>query len=899
MLRNKIIIKKIRNIFILLMAIIIMLGVYANIRNSRAENVIQVEMEVADKNNALEVQTIEVEATETKDGNYLLELPISVNEYVVSKYYTTDDAEVEMEDTEADKTLRLTETEVANKKVQLQTDYKTKEVTTEDNQKVTLYDKEMKNNEEGEVIVSGYVPVDAKVEVTEIDKSALTNITLPKEEQTVQKGYEVSVYQEVAKTETSETKEQSETETAAQESTQAGTAVPAEQEIEKVEYDASKYGETLNIKTKNTTENTKGTIYTLTEDNQIKGEATEGDSEYIEDAEVEKTDKTVKYMLATENIEQTENPVDDENADGENTTIDSDENTTNDIAVRSTGMNRMRATPSETSATSGFLGNTTIQRQNIEQVEFIDPDDLKRVNRWDGYNNTGFGHSGNTTIWRDLVGSNHGSINGGATFGSDYLQLDGYDDWVSLGQINYTDMVTLDAIVMFDEVPTSSTMVIEKGILGNPESGGYYLQLRNGLPSFTVYIKELGDYGGATGTTPINAGQKVRITGTYDGTKACLYVNGSLVASTAQTGTIGTPEKNTVVAIGCNPTGNSDGWISTGEDNAHAKMKVYSAGVYHKALLPENLKDFNPGLTTIPHVSSYDVSKNASSSTLTDLVGVNNGKINGATLQNGYLQFDGVNDWVNLGEMNFTDKVTLDATISMQSLKSGEVTVLGNPEGGGINLVLQDGKPGVTLYNETAGKWIGAYASTALTAGIKTRITVTYDGTVLCLYINGTLVKTNASAGKIKKPANNTVMAIGANPTGTRATAGWANINLYSANIYNDALWDVSANNDNSIVAWATQNNSNGALKVNVASYNTIYANTNASYLFANIGYSSICTETTTLKNLNALHTAGVTNMECMFSSTGYVAMTTFDIGSNFDTSSVLNMSYMFRDMRT
>ena len=690
MLRNKMIIKKIRNIFILLMAIIIMLGVYANIRNSRAENVIQVEMEVADKNNALEVQTIEVEATETKDGNYLLELPTSVNEYIVSKYYTTDDAEVEMEDTEADKTLRLTETEVANKKVQLQTDYKTKEVTTEDNQKVTLYDKEMKNNEEGEVIVSGYVPVDAKVEVTEIDKSALTNITLPKEEQTVQKGYEVSVYQEVAKTATSETREQSETETAAQEPTQsetetaaqepaqAETAVPAEQEIEKVEYDASKYGETLNIKTKNTTENTKGTIYTLTEDNQIKGEATEGDSEYIEDAEVEKTDKTVKYMLATENIEQTENPADDEYADGENTAIDSDENTTNDIAVRSAGMNRMRATSRETSTTSGFLGNTTIQRQNIEQVEFVATSNYKTVS---------------------------------------------------------------------------------------------------------------------------------------------------------------------------------------------------------------------------PKLSSYNVSASGNTSTvLKDTYGSNNGTVVGATKNSSYFHFDGVNDWINLGRIDIADKVTLEATISMQSLKSGEVTILGNPQKGGINLCVTDGKPGFTLYNETLGQWTGVYSSTALTVGTKTTITGSFDGQTMCLWVNGVLVNSRSSVGKIKLSEDETVMAIGNNPDGSHeGRTGWANMNLYSASIYHGAVWDVSEKNDSSIIAWSETNNSNGALKVSIASESQIYANTNASYLFANIGYSSICTETTTLKNLNALHTAGVTNMNCMFYRTGYRTMTSLDLGSNFYTSNVTTMQHMFR----
>ena len=272
MLKNKIIVKKIRNIFILLMAIIIMIGVYRNIRNSRAENVIQIEMEVADKNKLLENQTITVDATETKEGNFLVELPTSVNENIVTKYYTADGAEVTMTDENSDKTLRLTETEVANKKIEVETDYDTKEVTTTDNQTITLYNKELKVQndeniekqesaqqektkntiEEDDVIVTGYMPLDTKTKITEIDLNELANIKLPKDTQTIQKGYEVSVYQEVKK-ETA----QAENENNINENTETEEQTTAEKtnnetvEIEKVEYNPSIYAEKLKIKTKN------------------------------------------------------------------------------------------------------------------------------------------------------------------------------------------------------------------------------------------------------------------------------------------------------------------------------------------------------------------------------------------------------------------------------------------------------------------------------------------------------------------------------------------------------------------------------------------------------------------------------------------------------------------------
>ena len=277
MLKNKLIVKKIRNILIFIMAIAILIGTYTYVRRSRAENIIQVELEISDKSETLEPQKITVDATETQDGNYLLDLPTAVNGNIVTKYYTTDGAEVVMNDENADKTLTLTQTEVDDLKVQLQTDYDKKEIETEDGQIITLYNKELLAEkkteeetseetitEEGEtnqetkeqnstneitenettenettenettenetteneltesevienettegetteekvefddtVIVTGYMPLEAQVDIKEIDLSTLSEIQLPSDTQTMQKAYEVSVYQIVRRT---------------------------------------------------------------------------------------------------------------------------------------------------------------------------------------------------------------------------------------------------------------------------------------------------------------------------------------------------------------------------------------------------------------------------------------------------------------------------------------------------------------------------------------------------------------------------------------------------------------------------------------------------------------------------------------------------------------------------
>ena len=111
---------------------------------------------------------------------------------------------------------------------------------------------------------------------------------------------------------------------------------------------------------------------------------------------------------------------------------------------------------------------------------------------------------------------------------------------------------------------------------------------------------------------------------------------------------------------------------------------------------------------------------------------------------------------------------------------------------------------------------------------------------------------------------------------------------------YIDATaWDVSAARDNSIIAWYEES-ANGTVKVYIGSNDEIFGNVDSSYLFSYIGYSSDCTATETITNINSLNTSNVTNMSGMFNYTGSNAMTILDLGDNFDTSSVTNMRYMF-----
>ena len=931
MLKNKIIVKKIRNIFILLMAIIIMLGAYQNIRNSKAENVIQIEMGVSDKSNILSAQTITVDATETSDGNYLLTLPTSVNKNIVTKYYTSSGEEILVDADNNISTIQLTEEEVANKKVQVQSDYDTKEVTV-NNQTKLLYNKELQElpNESGtgsqDVIVTGYMPLDVDIEVKEMDLATLTSVKLPSENQTMQKAYEISIFEVVEKqgTETNTTNDvQTQTmEDGAQntDSTQQDVATQvdvepqsevAEQattqtentETERVEYDSSVYGEKITVKTKQEQTNAIKT-YTLAGDNQVTEVANVTSGGYV-DFESDKGGKTLKYIIATE---------ENENEAEENISLMS-EDINSDIATYASSSSTLKSASSETSASSAFLGSTNIQRQNIESVTFNSTTTDATMPKGLIRSFNGASHSGST--WTDLTENKNGAVKGGS-WGSDgngsYLSLNGTaSQWVNLERMEMLlkEQVTLDVIIKVSSNTQTSV------ILGNVDDGGMEIALNAGKPRFSIWFENDTSYTRIDASSTIVANKSTRITGTYNGTTMALYVNGELVGTrTKQNGTIHKPVNNTVMAIGCNPIGSSS-------QQGYFNGKIYSARIYNKGLMQgevtQGWNSSEPGVLSgliramDGNYNTKGTGHKTNATTWYDLTGNQNGAImNGAQTAhtastvngrwgNNYFEFNGSTDWVNLGQIDtsITNKITLDAIVEVSD-NTQTYGIVSNVDDGGLEICLSKGKPRLNLWFEGDTGYTRITDTNTIAVNTPTRITGTFDGTTMALYVNGELVGTRTKQnGTIHKPVNNTVMAIGCNPTGSSGQGYYLKGKVYSAKVYNKGLsqsqiqqiWDVSAAGDNSILAWRTQT---GPYKVNIGSYNNIYANSDSSYLFSYIGYGSACTETSVINGIGLLNTSSATNMEGMFQYCGYRKMTGLSLGSNFYTSNVTNMSNMF-----
>ena len=870
MLRNKIIIKKIRNICILLMAIIIMFGVYNNIRNSKAENVIQIELDVIDKSNVLDTQTMSIEATETSEGNYLVNLPISVNKNLITKYYTSSGEEIDVDTENNIATMQLTSEEVANRKVQVQTDYDTKEVTIGEETKL-FYKKELTNepfidNNQDEsnanvtdaiddttinqdVTVTGYMPEDAKLEVKEIDLATLTNVEIPNEKQTKQKAYEFSIYQEVEK-QTSEENVQtdnsvSNTETTREEQTTADQTVAnneidataneetnIETEKERVEYNPSEYGEKITVKTNYDLTNVNATIYVIDEkEKTIESESTTSNDRENISFETDKTDKTIKYIIATEEI----NNQDD-------STISNDDNNVNE--------------------------NTSENVNDVSKDETTEsPNEIEN------------------SEWK-VVESKSNIPNGTAT-----IKVKGPEDILTEEWIN--------VIINGESVDEGITKKIE-----NKE------KLSDGV-LYTIVLTEL-----PTDTNQIKIGlvkPQARQKQTNDMAKVqtlALDDENSVNSDETLDETLGnsTSDDSGIMLLATTYNALKTTTSETEKTSAFLGNSSVQRQNVENVTITKGLSGIGRGLRrNFSGLNNNGNGHNASAKTWKDLTGTKNGTLNGGTWGTDYVQLDGKDDWINLGYMTLTKNVTLDVTFAISEYKDQSQNILVNFEGGGLGLHLYGNGKRPTFTISVGGKYIHLKATSDVKLNTKTRITGTYDGKNMCIYVNGKLEAKVAQTGDIDLPVKNTVMAIGCNASGTSSGGPFMKMKVYNVKIHNTALtasevassseingyyWDVSANQDKSIMAWTPK--LTAPYTVHIESASTIYANKDSTNLFSYIGNAETCKATETITGIGNLDVSNTTNMTRMFQRTGNQAMTKLDLGSNFNTSNVTAMGGMF-----
>ena len=113
MLKNKIVVRKVRNIVILLMAILIMIGAYKNIDKSLAENVVEIGAIAMDKYGCLENEEFALEAKEISDGLYEIEIPENINTKQVNQVIeVTLENKIQSDSSEEIETIEITDNKI-------------------------------------------------------------------------------------------------------------------------------------------------------------------------------------------------------------------------------------------------------------------------------------------------------------------------------------------------------------------------------------------------------------------------------------------------------------------------------------------------------------------------------------------------------------------------------------------------------------------------------------------------------------------------------------------------------------------------------------------------------------------------------------------------------------------
>ncbi len=216
------------------------------------------------------------------------------------------------------------------------------------------------------------------------------------------------------------------------------------------------------------------------------------------------------------------------------------------------------------------------------------------------------------------------------------------------------------------------------------------------------------------------------------------------------------------------PAKGTTSWTYTWVPDTAGQIKILSRATDDSG----NIEQSKPGITV--SVSYQPTSRtglvaeysfdDASGTTLTDTSGNhNNGTISGATwtsgLFSGALSFNGINSWVtvnNSASLNLTTAMTLEAWIKPTSLADWSAVLLKERTAGLDYALYADNGAGQppSGYVHVGGTDDAVVGPSAAAVGGWTNLAVTYDGSDLLLYVNGTLVSTETYGGNIITSSN-------------------------------------------------------------------------------------------------------------------------------------------------
>lgn len=195
---------------------------------------------------------------------------------------------------------------------------------------------------------------------------------------------------------------------------------------------------------------------------------------------------------------------------------------------------------------------------------------------YDAINNTGEGHSDDTTTWVDLSGNGNDGIMHNVLWGDNGAVFNGENSWVNCGELN-SDYQTITGTFSVNRVTGNWQCII-----GNWQNGGGGIAIDTNGTTFggEYYINGYKD----NYQTNIEIGKTYYGAITYNGDEMVIYLNGNRIYGITTSGVIGQPQNNVVMALGTNPE------PVHSNNNQFFDGKIYSAKVYNRALTAEEIR---------------------------------------------------------------------------------------------------------------------------------------------------------------------------------------------------------------------------------------------------------------------------------------------------------------------
>ena len=165
------------------------------------------------------------------------------------------------------------------------------------------------------------------------------------------------------------------------------------------------------------------------------------------------------------------------------------------------------------------------------------------------------------------------------------------------------------------------------------------------------------------------------------------------------------------------------------------------------------------------------------------------GKVVGATKEEGYVSFDGIDDYINLGLENydFSNGISISLIFSLQSIGEENIDVIGNWENSGVGIsVISNRELRASVYDSNNKSYVTSYTGINLDFNKYYSVTLRLKSNTFEIYVDGNL----ASSATVSSSyvISRVPIFVGANPQSDGIHTKFSNIDVKQVQIYNRAL---------------------------------------------------------------------------------------------------------------